>query len=449
MSTNLSANNLKLNFLNFLFMLVPASFIAGNLVLNLNILCILIISIISYYKEIYKINFSFLNKLILLFFTFVIFSAIWNTVEINKTTNQNDYTILIKSLLFLRFLILIFVINFLVINKLFNFKWFLLSCLICSSFVGLDIIYQYFFHKDIFGIEPISLRKFSGPFGDELVAGGYIQRFSILGLFFLGLLKNKNKYMLFVVFFLFLIFLISIVFSGNRMPLILFTFSLFLICLLESKIRKVMPFLLVIISITISIFYFSNLEIRNNLKNIKKDVSKIIDIFLVDINLKKKQITYSSVPSYYHEFRTFYNTWEINKYIGGGIKSFRINCPKRQHDYNKLIPESFSGNVTTFRTTCNTHPHNYYLEILSDLGLSGFLILSSIFISLIFIIILNRIIGNDNKDLRLIMIAFTIAFIVEIIPLRTSGSFFTTNNATYIFLLLSFLISFVNTKKLD
>ena len=149
------------------------------------------------------------------------------------------------------------------------------------------------------------------------------------------------------------------------------------------------------------------------------------------------------------EFRTFYNTWEINKYIGGGIKSFRINCPKRQHDYNKLIPESFSGNVTTFRTTCNTHPHNYYLEILSDLGLSGFLILSSIFISLIFIIILNRIIGNDNKDLRLIMIAFTIAFIVEIIPLRTSGSFFTTNNATYIFLLLSFLISFVNTKKLD
>ena len=36
-------------------------------------------------------------------------------------------------------------------------------------------------------------RKLSGPFGDELIAGGYIQRFSIFALFSLFLfLKNQE-----------------------------------------------------------------------------------------------------------------------------------------------------------------------------------------------------------------------------------------------------------------
>ena len=56
-------------------------------------------------------------------------------------------------------------------------------------------------------------------------------------------------------------------------------------------------------------------------------------------------------PTYLKEFYSFYNTWLLNKYIGGGIKSFRYNC-------------------VTFN--CSSHPHNYYLEILSELGLIGF-----------------------------------------------------------------------------
>ena len=47
--------------------------------------------------------------------------------------------------------------------------------------------------------------------------------------------------------------------------------------------------------------------------------------------------------SYFHEFKTFYGTWLMNKYIGGGVKSFRINCWERQ---NIKVGE---------RTTCNTH----------------------------------------------------------------------------------------------
>ena len=36
-------------------------------------------------------------------------------------------------------------------------------------------------------------------------------------------------------------------------------------------------------------------------------------------------------PQYFKEFSTFYNTWLLNKYIGGGIKNFRYYCHKRDN----------------------------------------------------------------------------------------------------------------------
>ena len=45
-------------------------------------------------------------------------------------------------------------------------------------FVCVDIIIQYIFGYDLFGFEATA-RRFSGPFGDELVSGAFIQRFFI------------------------------------------------------------------------------------------------------------------------------------------------------------------------------------------------------------------------------------------------------------------------------
>ena len=53
-----------------------------------------------------------------------------------------------------------------------------LSSSIFSLLVGLDIFYQSIFGKDVFGHLPIGL-KLGGPFGDELIAGSYLQRFSL------------------------------------------------------------------------------------------------------------------------------------------------------------------------------------------------------------------------------------------------------------------------------
>ena len=58
---------------------------------------------------------------------------------------------------------------------------------------------------------------------------------------------------------------------------------------------------------------------------------------------------------YLREFYSGYASWKENFFIGGGINSFYLNCKKTI-------------------TYCANHPHNYYLEILSEIGLIGFIL---------------------------------------------------------------------------
>ncbi len=45
------------------------------------------------------------------------------------------------------------------------------------------------------------------------------------------------------------------------------------------------------------------------------------------------------------------------------------------------------------------------------------------------------------------LLPFFILFIVEIFPFKTTGSFFTTTNATYLFILIPFIIGLTELKK--
>ena len=67
-------------------------------------------------------------------------------------------------------------------------------------------------------------------------------------------------------------------------------------------------------------------------------------------------------PLYFKQFESFHGTWLMNKYIGGGIKNFRYYC--------HVNPKSKN---TDFK--CNMHPHNYFLEILTETGLIGFFLI--------------------------------------------------------------------------
>lgn len=433
----LSKNNTRSNLINFLFSLIPMSFIAGNLVLNLNILLLIVTSIIFYGKEIFRINLYFLDKIILVFFLFLFFTGIYNFIDLHFFTDQKyslsiNVSVLIKSIVYVRYLALYFVLRYLVEAKIINFKIFFLSCSIFSLFVSFDIFYQFITGKDIFGYEPSLGRKFSGPFGKEYIAGGYLQRFSLFTFFLYPLFykPSNKKFILFSSVILFFIFLIALILSGNRMPLILFLFVTVLFFLFEKDIRKYLIFYLITtIVICFTLAGSSNL-IKSNFSNFYTQVKSISKI------ITTKEIKSSGMNSYFHEFKTFHGTWLMNKYIGGGVKSFRINCWKRQ---NINVGE---------RKTCNTHPHNYYLEILTDFGLIGFFILLIIFSNALYISLIKKYFFSDLK-FNNIIIPFMFLFLVEVFPIKSTGSFLTTSNATFIFLTLAITVALSRNRDLN
>ena len=97
-------------------------------------------------------------------------------------------------------------------------------------------------------------------------------------------------------------------------------------------------------------------------------------------------------------------------------------------------------------SNCNQHPHNYYLHIASELGLFGIFFFITIFSFLIIKSI--SIIYSFNMNEKKILIPFFIVFLAEIFPLKTTGSFFTSTNSTFLFIIISFMIGIIQIKKI-
>jgi O-antigen ligase len=119
-----------------------------------------------------------------------------------------------------------------------------------------------------------------------------------------------------------------------------------------------------------------------------------------------------------------------NPIIGSGIKSFRIKCLTKLHLPNRV---------------CESHPHNYYLELLNDVGLLGLLLL----ICTISCLIINKFFNFKyyEKNEKFLFICLLIIIIAEFFPLKSSGSFFSTGNSSFIFSILGMLNGLKKIKK--
>ena len=419
-------------FLSIFISAIPISYILGNFILNLNILLITIFGLINYVQG-FRFKVLNIDKIVVFFFFYILFTSIWNTVEINFfNSNVKNYFMLNKSILFLRYLFLYFTMRLLVENKLIDYKIIFYSYSIVVLFVSIDIIFQFFYTKDLLGFTSPNWHKRTGPFNDEEIAGGFIQRFSLFVFYtFIMFASFKNLtskvYLLSFVFFL---ISISIIFSGNRMPLILFFISIFLILITNKTLKRYLIQIFIFVFLITFVTINSSSQLKAYYKSFFDQSEKMLSLFSYRITGVGSDLLYDKRPSYIHEFDAGIGTFKLNKYFGGGIKSFRFNCPSRKIE-----------NINE-RTTCNMHPHNYYLEILTDLGIIGFLIFIALVISVLFNAYKVLLFSNN----KYIFSPFLYVFIMEIFPIKSSGSFFTTNNSTIIFLSLGILASFLSEK---
>ena len=139
------------------------------------------------------------------------------------------------------------------------------------------------------------------------------------------------------------------------------------------------------------------------------------------------------------------DVWKKNKIFGNGIRSFREDCIKLVG--SAIYPEAgynLSPATKLFKRNrlCSNHPHNYYVEILTETGFVGLFVTLTIALLFVVFVLKNfQLFKKDNIE-NFILLAATISLILEVFPFQSTGSIFTTNNATYIILISSIILSY-------
>ena len=454
--------------INLTLAFFPISFIVGNLFINLNLVLFCILGIFHLKSKLLTAKYNLPIKIIFLFFLAILFST---SLSFIKFLYFEDYESthlerLIKAILFFRFFLMLIIIYFLNEFKILNLKYFFISAAFSAFVVSLDVIYQYTFGFNIIGLESLGHHN-SSFFGDEWIAGGFIQNFSFFSILFVThILKNK-KYLRFIFTTVTIcIVATSILLSLNKMPLVLFFIGLLLAFLFDKKLRIIIPVSLLCIFVLFKLILESDVLLKGKYIALQNSFQLTIGTLDLENDTEEanKSQKSSEVKKEYSEKINFLNdktwhgqllltaldTWQPNKIFGNGIKSFRFDCYELQRKYKgDLLDESV---ISEYNFTeeyikskknrlCSTHPHNYYFEILTETGIVGLtitLIIAALF--LVFILKnLNFLRGNNIENF--ILLAATISLFLEVFPFKSSGSLFTTNDAAYIILISSIIIS--------
>ena len=447
---NFNINSVLLT--NLVFAFFPISFVLGNLIVNINVILFCGLGIFHLRSKILTAKFNLPIKIIFLLFFAILFSTSLNFVKslYFEGYEYGNLINLIKSIVLFRFFLMLLIVYLLCEFDILKFKYFFLSAAFSSILIALDIIYQYFFGYNIVGLKPIAFHH-SGFFGNEQIAGGFIQNFSFFSILFMAFIfKNKNYIRFILTTIIICILALGILFSGNRMPIVLYFFGLVLTFIFSGKLRIIIPLSLMFIFILFKLVFLSDGTIKGRYKSLyDNSVGQIIPQLEILIPSKEiyeigkealKETPAKPQPEVQGDLNglifTAIDTWSRNKIFGNGMKSFRINCHTNPQ-YILTETTDFSKNIRR----CSNHPHNYYLEILTETGIVGLFIVLIIALFFVIFIFKNLMVFKGNNIEHFFILAAVITLILELFPLKTTGSIFTTNDAAYIALISSIILS--------
>jgi len=335
----------------FLFSLIPLFLITGPFLSDLSISLISLIFLIYCFK---KKNFSyFKNKY------FYIFLFFWFYLIINSLINNVNLDSLKISFFYVRYgVFVIAIIALLDFDDRF-IKYFFYCILLCFTALVLDGFYQYFTGVNILGWK--SFVRVSSFFGDEKILGSYLTRlwpiFFALSIF---VIKKNNK-LLNILIIIFILSEALIFLSGDRVAFFYINLSAIFVILLSRKLFKLR---LITLLSTIALLFI--ISIINPTAKERVFDQTIKQMNLQNLNKNNQEKIYIFSREHTHHYITAYRMFLDNKMLGVGVKNFRKFCSE-----DKYIESEWS---------CAPHPHNTFLQILTETGMIGFLFLISVFI---------------------------------------------------------------------
>ena len=419
---------------SYLIILLPIFLITGPFLTDVSI--VLIDIIFLYYLFRFK-DFKFLDNI---YFKYLITFCLIITIRSLFLDQANHLTVSLKSSgLYFRFIILIFATSYFLEKNVDLMKKFTLIFLLTLGILILDAYIQFIFGKNLLGFEITNNNKLNGMFDDRGVLGSYILR-----LLPLTLAVIINQYGLkdngYILTFILAISIILIFLSGSRSSFLLSVLFLVLIIFLFKELRKKIVMLFIISIISFSILANFNKKIDQMIYYSIKDPVKQI---LLTPNNNIEKITffnkkfYIFTHIYQAHYFTGFNMFKDNKIFGQGNKMFRFLCKKNKFYVNYQ--------------SCSTHPHNFYIQLLAENGIIGFVFIFSIFMFIAYLLLRESIsrnikkVSNFNEPSLLILIGI----FMNLWPIVPSGNLYNNWLSALIYLPIGFYFYFNKKEKND
>ena len=391
--------NLEINVPIILFSILPISIILGPSISLINILLFSLFFIFIYFT---RKNFEIYD------FKPVLFLIILNLYLVfNSLISIEIMSGIYRNFGFLRYILFFLMVNYIFFINEKNSN--ILKIWTIVFFVVLvDVYIERFTGSNILGFggmqegfQPRGYRVVSF-FRSEPIPGAFIcgLSFIVLG-YILNFLKSKKSLKL-IGFLIILFCLIGIMLTGERSnglkALIGFVIFISIIDYVKFKNK-------ILILIGFFVVFFLTINFSDYVKY------RYIDQLFSKIIVKEKREQFFENSLYIKLYKSGYYVFKNNPWLGVGNKNYRVEtCDKEKN----LIHEEYH---------CLTHPHQIYLEMLSEHGIIGTIIIISIIFYLAFRII-RKIIDSRNY----IQAGCLIFLLINFAPVLPSGAFFNNFN---------------------
>jgi len=328
---------------------------------------------------------------------------------------------------FFRYLFFILAIQYICSTNKNTIRYFSISLILTIILVTVDGYLQWITGKNLLGWETLYIpyARLTGLFEDEPIIGHFLATLAPLA-FTLAYSQFSQKKYFPLLAIIFLILIEILIFgSGERMAflnIILFTVGIILLTKNFQQIRIIGVLISFVIILLIGFF----------VPETKNRIQQTVD-----------QVSSTTIPflpySLHHEthYITALKMFKDRPFFGQGPKSFRYLCDNEKFIYSK----------NKYKNGCATHPHNFYFQMLSELGIFSFILLMFYFLlhtKNLLHFFYQRIKKNYNHSDH--MIFLNLLIFINLWPIIPHKDFFNNWSIILTFLPIGFILYFAQKK---